>query len=355
MSECRLFSAMALCAAALLPAPLQAGAPLSVTTAEVRYDETGITLELTGLITARDLVSAGFANPGQVLAVYPEAGASVAAGDLLAEQDPTQAREALRAAKAALVAADAALLREEREVSRDRELSRQGYVSQAQLDAAEEALTTARASARQAAARVDAAAKALEETRLTARVAAVVLSREAEAGQVVGAAQPVLELAGLEGRDAVFVAPADYNLTALPGTRIELTTIEPPNRRFTAEVHQVAPMIDSNTGGIRVTLRLSEEAAGQVMLNEPVEGHLPVGIGRAAGLPAGALVRGQGGPAVWVLGDDGFASLTPVRVAHYTSERVFLAEGLPEGARVVVRGAAQLFPGRALRVQDAQE
>ncbi|RRH78117.1 efflux RND transporter periplasmic adaptor subunit [Falsigemmobacter faecalis] len=354
MSACRLlFTAVVSCLALALP--LAAGAPLTVTTAEVHYDDTGITLELTGLITARDLVTAGFANAGQVLAVYPEAGAEVAVGDLLAEQDPTQAREALRAAEAALAAADAALLREEREIARDRELSRQGYVSQAQLDVAEEALTSARATSAQAASRVDAAQKALAETRLTARVAAVVLSRQAEAGQVVGAAQPVLELAGLEGRDAVFVAPAHYNLTALPGTEVILSTIEPPNRSFTAEVHQVAPMIDSNTGGIRVTLRLPDEAAGQVMLNEPVEGHLPVGIGRAAGIPAQALVRGQGGPAVWVLGADGFASLTPVRVAHYTSDRVFVAEGLSEGARVIVKGAAQLFPGRALQVQDVQE
>lgn len=355
MSASRLLSAATVAALLALSPPLYAGAPLTVTTAEVRYDETGITLELTGLITARDLVSAGFANAGQVLAVYPEAGASVAVGDLLAEQDPTQAREALRAAEAAKAAADAALLREEREIARDRELSRQGYLSQARLDGAEEALTTARASAAQAASRVDAAEKALAETRLIARVAAVVLSRQAEAGQVVGAAQPVLELAGLEGREAVFVAPADYNLTALPGRQVQLTTIEPPTRSFTAEVHQVAPMIDSNTGGIRVTLRLPDEAAGQVMLNEPVEGHLPIGIGRAAGLPAQALVRGSGGPAVWVLEADGSARLTPVQVAHYTSDLVFVAGGVTEGDRVVVKGAAQLFPGRSLRIQDAQE
>lgn len=337
----------------VLTLPLSAQEALPVTTATVTTRDSGVELVLTGVIEAEERILAGFANPGQVLAVYPQAGSLVKAGDLLAEQDPTQAREALRAAQAALAAARAALLREEREIARDRELAGRGYVSNAQLDLAEQGLMSARAAVRQAEASVDGARKRLAETQLLAASDAVVLARKAEAGQVVGAAQSVLELAGLSGREAVFVAPADYDLSDLPGQKLTLRTLDLPERLVQAEITQVAPMIDPGTGGIRVRARLIGITPADVMLNEAVEGRLSLGRDRAAELPARALVRGAEGPAVWVVQPDGTAALRPVVLSHYSSASIFVAGGLAEGEEVVIEGAAQLFAGRQVAVIPA--
>lgn len=342
-------------AAALLLAPaLGLASPLSVTTARVAFSEAQVPLALTGLIASPDMVTAGFPNPGQILAVHAQAGSQVAAGDLLAEQDPTQAREALRAAEAAEAAASAALHRQEQQLARERTLSDQGYVAEVQLDQGEEVLVVARAALRQARSRTDAARRALEDTRLLAPAAAVVLQRHAEAGQVVGAAQPVLDLAGLGGRDAVFVAPADYDLSGLPGRVVTLRSMDPPGRSYTARIYQVAPMVDPATGGIRVKARLEEESP-DLALGEPVSGDLPFALGRQAELPARALTRDGRGPAVWVLDAAGEVVLTPVQVRHYSSDAVYISAGLQDGQQVVVQGAAQLFAGRAVRVMDQQE
>lgn len=346
--------ALRLAAALALAPALSFAAPLTITTAPVQFAETQVPLALTGLIASPDLVTAGFPNPGQILAVHAQAGSTVAPGDLLAEQDPTQAREALRAAEAAEAAAKAALHRQEQQLARDRALSGQGYVAQVQLDQGEEVLVVARAALRQASSRADAARRALEDTRLLAPAAAVVLQRHAEAGQVVGAAQPVLDLAGLGARDAVFVAPADYDLSGLPGRVVTLRSMDPPERSYTARIYQVAPMVDPATGGIRVKARL-EDPSPDLALGEPVSGDLPFALGRQVALPAPALTRDGSGPAVWVLGAAGQVALTPVQVTHYSSDAVYIRAGLQDGQQVVVQGAAQLFPGRAVRVMNLQE
>lgn len=338
-----------------LASPALADAPLAVTSAKVSYDQQGAGLAWTGLIEASDSFSLSFPNGGQVLAVHVEAGAEVQTGDLLAELDPTQAREALRAAEAQLAAAEASLLRQERELERDRQLAKQGYVSKVALDQAEEGLSSARSSRTQAATQVENAKQALADTRLIASRPALVLQRNAEAGQVVGPAQSVLDLAGLTGREAVFVAPADYDLRPLLDQPIKLRSLEPPQREMTATFYNIADMIDSATGGIRLKARLPDDQEPLVRINEPVEGMIPLPLGRVASLPSRALTRDGKGPAVWVIGEDQAVTLTPIALAHYSTDEIFLLEGLPEGARVVVDGAHLLYPNRRVTDRPIEE
>lgn len=338
-----------LCLAALAGAA-QAEPPLRVTavTAEVAPGEAEIAV--TGIVDATRSFSAGFPSGGQIISVAVDTGALVYPGDLLAELDPTQAREALRAAEAALRAADASLLRAEQEVERDRQLNATGYLAQAVLDQAEEALVNATSARAQAEAQVETARKALTDTGLLADRSAVVTARNAEPGQVVAAAQSVLDLAEVDGREAVFIAPADFDLSGLIGRRILLRTLEPPERQMAATIHYISAMIDSGTGGVVVKAALDPGDADELMLHEPVAAALPLPLGQVAALPAAALTRDAAGPAVWLIGADGTVTLHPVEVARYATDRVFLSAGLTGGEVVVVQGANLLYPGRRVEI-----
>ena len=334
----------------LLPGLALADMPLRVTAVTATLSDAEIEVPVTGLVEAVDLFSAASPYGGQVIGVAVEAGAVVAKGDLLAEMAPTQARESLRAAEAALAGAEATLARTTREVTRDRQLNQSGYLAQAPLDQSEEALVAARAARDQARASAETARKALADMRLIADRPALVLRRNAEPGQVVSAAQSIVDLAGLEAREAVFIASSDLDLRGQLNRKIALRSVEPPLRQLEAEISYIAPMIDSGTGGLMVKARLEPDQGAALMLQEPIEGLIPVPLGRAIELPALALGSDLEGPAVWVIGADNSVSQKSIAILHYSSDRVFVASGIAEGDRVVVKGANLLYPGRKVEV-----
>ncbi len=193
----------------------------------------------------------------------------------------------------------------------------------------------------------------LADTRLVADRAAIVTARHAEAGQVVGPAQVVVELADVAAREAVFIAPAELDLAMLAGHRITLRTVEPPERQAQAVISHVAPMIDNATGGVAIRARIEAGDGAGFMLGESVTAALVQPLGRVARVPAAALVGDGAAPAVWLVGDDGSVSLRPVSVAHYGTPDVYLSSGLSGGERVVTRGANLLYPGRHVAVLAA--
>ena len=328
---------------------------LRVTAEEVVLQEVEAPLVLTGLIEAAQAFHAGFPSGGQLLSVLVEAGQEVKAGTLLAEMDPTQAAEALAAARAQLRAAEASLLRSEQELERDRQLNKTGYVLNVVLDLAEQDLISTRALRDQAKAQVDSAEKALADTKLLAERDAIVISRNAEAGQVVAPAQSVVDLAELTGREAVFVAPSGMQMADLIGREIELTTVEAPRRSFNAKLYYVSPMIDPNTGGVVVKAQIDDSVARDLALSEAVSGSFPLPLGQVAALPAAALTRDQNGPAVWVVGEDQRVTLKPVEIRRYSSDLIYVSAGVQNGEKIVVKGANLLYPDRVVDPAPAQQ
>ena len=140
-----------------------------------------------------------------------EVGDEVAAGDLLARVDPTQPRAALVAAEAQTAAAEATLTQARQARERAAGLTARGAATQAALDAATQALLTAQSTLEQAQAQKAKAEQTMRDTEIHAPVAGIVTARDAEPGQVIGAAQTVLTLARAGQRLAVFHLPDRNN------------------------------------------------------------------------------------------------------------------------------------------------
>ena len=346
----RFAAAAAFVAAGLTGEPVLADTPLRVNAVTVSTAQSDVVITLTGLVEAKQSFNASFPTGGEVVAVAVQAGQKVRKGDVLAELDSTQARESVRAAEAILRAGEAAYLQATQTAERERVLAKQGYASQSALDQAEEALKNAASALDQARSQLQKAQKTLTDTTVVASQDAIVTSRDVEPGQVVGAAQSIVQLAALTGREAVFIAPTDYELKDIIGREVALRTLEPPERTLTGRISYVSPVIDSGTGGVKLKAALAEDEAAKLVLKEPVEGRIALMLGKAISVPAASVTRYDSAPAVWVVGADGKVAARPVVIARYSTDRVYLQSGLEDGDVVVAEGTNLLYPGRTVDV-----
>jgi multidrug efflux pump subunit AcrA (membrane-fusion protein) len=151
----------------------------------------------------------------------------------------------------------------------------------------------ARAELVAAQAQVNLAETRLGHTELVADAAGTVTQRGAEAGEVVAPGRMIVQIARENGRDAVFDVPP------------ALKDAAPEN-----------PLIE---------------------------------------VPASAMTRSEGRPAVWVVDQAAqTVALRPVEVARFDPARVLLASGLQAGEVVVTAGVQALRPGQKVRLLAQQ-
>lgn len=325
--------------------------PVHVATATLQAPQR--VFQLTGTIEALDQYPAGFRDGGRVISVAVDVGDVLRAGDEIARVDAARREASLQAAQAALDANRAALAQAEQARSRAKGLLERGSGTQAALDQATEAFLTARAACAQARAQLATARRAVEDTRLTADRDAIVITRSAETGQVVGAGQPIVTLASLEGREAVFLTPDDPRLKEALGSEV---TIRPlgGGERTTVPVSEVSPVV-SGTGTVTAKARIPAAAAQGFTIGEPVLGELRLDDTPVISVPWTALTASAGQSAVWVLpeGTDR-VRLVPVEISAFSRDLVEIRSGLAEGDRVVTEGSHLLYPGRSVTVQEGR-
>ncbi|MBZ4021290.1 hypothetical protein CKO11_02280 [Rhodobacter sp. TJ_12] len=344
---------LALWLAAALPG--HAESPLAVKVVTAHTGPALIHIELSGTIAAAEAVPVGFRAGGRILSITAEVGQRVTKGTVLAQIDATQAAAALRAAQAQDAAAEAMLTQAEQARARAAALTLRGAATQAALDAATEAALSARSARDQARAALAKARQTLEDCTLHAPADGIVTNRDAEPGQIVGAAQTVLTIARDGAREAVFYVPDFAALDRFDGRRVTLRPVEGPGPAREAVVTEIAPLVAGATGTVRVKARLSG-APGLVPpgLGTAVVSVVDLPFGSAIALPWSALVSHEGKPAVWTVDPQTQrAEIAPVRVLRYTDNRIEISEGLSEGALVVTQGAHLLYPGRVVHMSEA--
>ncbi|MFL6591641.1 MAG: efflux RND transporter periplasmic adaptor subunit, partial [Luteimonas sp.] len=153
-----------------------------------------------GEVHARQESVLSFRIGGNLVRRLVDAGDHVHAGQVLAELDPGDERLQAQATQSQLAAAEAELARAAADRTRYAQLARQQLVSRSALDAQDAAYGAASGQVRAIRAQLDVARNAADYTRLRAPRDGVIASREAEAGQVVAAGQPIYTLAGDAGR-----------------------------------------------------------------------------------------------------------------------------------------------------------
>lgn len=295
-----------------------------------------------GEIRARHETMLGFRIGGKIVERLVDAGAVVKAGQVLARLDPADAGLQASAAEAQYQLAEA-------EAKRYRELRGKGFVSQSALDAKEAAYKAA-------AAQTGLARNQSAYTTLHADHDGVVAAILAEAGQVVGAGQPVLRLAQDGGREVAIAIPETQFESLRIGASADVTLWSEKNEaaHFSGRLRELAPAADpaSRTYAARVALNSADARAALGMTaqvrfkNHDKRDQLIV--------PLSAIFQQGNQAAVWVVAADHSVSLRPVQVAAYRDNGAVIASGVAAGERIVSAGVHKLSAGEKIRVIEGE-
>lgn len=229
------------------------------------------TVSASGKLRALNTIKVGSEISGQVTQVYVDFNSPVTAGQVLAEIDSTrirarvqQAQAQVSLAQASLAQADAAITRartdvevQQRQYARSQELIKQGFVSKAALDQAQNALSTARAamstaraqaqSARaqisQSNAELSSARLDLSRTRIVAPTSGVVINKLVEPGTTVAASfqtPNLFEIAADTSRMQVEASVDEADIGQIrDGQTVRFTVDSYPDDTFKAVVQQI--------------------------------------------------------------------------------------------------------------------
>jgi len=242
----------------------------------VERGEIAETVLTTGTVNAVTTVSVGSQVSGTIQSIFVDYNSRVRKGERIARIDPrlfeaslTQTRGSLENARSALERAEVQVVDTERTLRRNRELIRDGFVSQAEVDSTQTAYEMALAQRKSALGQVKQAegAVAVAETNLRytdilSPVDGIVISRNVDAGQTVAASfqTPTLfliaqDLTKMQIDTNVDEADIGRVRQGLPAT---FTVDAWPGRTFEGTVVQVrnSPIVTQNVVTYNVVIRV---------------------------------------------------------------------------------------------------
>jgi HlyD family secretion protein len=240
-------------------------------TAKVERGDIRSVVEATGEINAVTSVQVGSQISGRIYRLYADFNSQVKKGQLLAEIDPAlfqgavlQSQADLENARASLAAAKANLLKEQAnaqqtraDFARTEELTKQGVMSQQQLDvskansessdagvkAAQAQVNQSAAQVKQREAALTVAETNLRYTHIYAPIDGVVVSRAVDVGQTVAAsmtAPTLFTIAQDLSQMQVYTKTDESDVGQIhPGQRVTFTVDAFPGQRFRGQVSQV--------------------------------------------------------------------------------------------------------------------
>lgn len=326
-----------------------------VRTITVEKRESGIPLVLTGRIESADEAALGFRVSGRMLERTVTVGDRVQAGQLVARLEPQNEMNALRSAQANLAAAQAQLTEASNRFERQETLLGQGWTTRTLFDQAEKSRQTAKAQVDAAEAQLQSAHDLVSFTELKADAPGVVTAVGAEPHEVVQAGQMIVRLARHDGRDAVFDVPSQVLRTAQGEDEISVRLTDDPKVTATGRVRQVAPQADPVTRTFQVKVGLTDPPEA-MRLGATVTGSVQSNADPIIEIPATALTKANGKPAVWIVDPSAYTvSLRNVAVGQFDPATVTISQGLDTGEVIVTAGVQALHPGQKIRILGSSQ
>jgi multidrug efflux system membrane fusion protein len=295
-----------------------------------------------GALERRREMALSFRIPGVLTAMKVEAGDRVSAGQLVAAIDPAGVD-----ARQQQTVAD--LERARRDLERDKTLFEKGFVARQHIDDRASALKAAQAA-------YDAARFDRRWASLVSPVSGVVLTRQAQAGEVVAAGQVVARVADLSSPLILRLPlPARDAARVLVGDAAQVTVEELGDQTLSARVTRIGQAADTRTGAINVEIEISAPPpnlrSGQVAHATLAVRAAPTAGTAYARIPAEAVLEASGQRAFVLRYDGGKARRTAVTFGGFDGDDA-LVSGLPGGTRVITAGAGFVADGEAVRVID---
>ena len=320
-------------------------------------------LNASGYVVAQRKAAVASKATGRLEWLGVEEGSRVRNNDIIARLENRDVLAASDQAVAGVSSAKADLADAEQNFSRMKELREKGYVAQSELDAAYTRLKRTQAAVIGAEAALRSAQVAVEYTLIRAPFDAVVLTKNADVGDIVtplGAAAnakasvvTIADMASLQ----VEVDVSESNLARVKmGQPCEIQLDALPDSRFPGAVHMIVPTADRSKASVMVKVRFAErdprvlpEMSARVAFLERAitrEEETP----RTAVNPA-AIVSRNGKQAVFIVKDDK-AVETAVTVGGKIGDQIEVREGIKPGEKVVTNPPKKLRNGSKVKQKE---
>lgn len=310
-----------------------------------------VTLPVSGNVAAWQEASVGSEAAGlRVAELLADVGDTVRKGDVLARLADGTVRAELAQAEAGLAEAKALLAEAQANARRAQTLEGTGALSAQAISQFHTGEQTALARVAAAEATVAAQRLRLSHTEVKAPDGGTISARTATVGAVAGSGQELFRLirgGRLEWRAEV---PAADLVRVKTGQKVAVFT--PGGQTVAAQVRKVAPTVDVATRNALVYVDLLPGAGNELKPGMFARGEFRFDSRPVLTLPASALLLRDGFDVVMRIGPDQTVTQTKVQVVGRQADRVAVAD-LPADARVVLRGAAFLTDGDAVKVVES--
>ena len=306
-------------------------------------------INATGSLAARvTMPVSAVGEGGRVVTVTVEPGQWVGAGQVLAVIDRSVQVQQAASAKANIGVAQADAELAQANLDRGLKLVDRGFISKAQIDQLTATRDGARARVLQAEAQYRQILASNARLNILAPAGGLVLQRNVQPGQVVGAGggTPLFTIA--KGGEMELLANlSEDDLAAVHiGSPATVTPVG-TDRSFIGHIWQLSPVIDQQTrqGVARIALpydpaiRPGGFASAQISRGAIV----------APMLPESAVMSDEKGSFVYVVGADNKVRRRDVKTGIVTNQGIAIASGLNGTERVVERAGGFLNPGDKVR------
>lgn len=326
----------------------QAGAPLvSVVTPGVQPVSTEV--NFTGTIEARHQLPIGNSgDTGRIVAVYVQVGDSVKRGQLLAKLDDSVLAPQVEQLTAALAQARAQAALSAAEYRRGVAAGPAGGLSAQDIEKLQAAAIMDAANIKVVAAQLAVMRAKLALTRIVAPVDGVVLTRNAEVGQIAGSGGPALFDLEDAGQVEMIGQIAEQDMTDLKVGQSADVYLIGNSRPFVGHIWLLGAVIDPQTRLGEVRIALTPDPA----LRPGAFARSSVTLARAQRpvLPQTAVMADSEGSYVYVITALGEVQRRAVRVGSVTPAGVVIADGLTGHERVVSMDGGFLHSGEQVTV-----
>ncbi|EPR41220.1 efflux transporter, RND family, MFP subunit [Desulfovibrio sp. X2] len=339
-------------------------------------------LNASGYVVAQRKAAVGSKITSRLVELYVEEGDRVKAGQIIARLEGADVQSALERARADVRAAqflideaEARLYNTRRAYLRMEKLLPGGYVAQSDVDAAKSSFDADEAAVRTAKAQLQSARKAeleakvnVDYTEIRAPFDAVVLTKDADVGDIVtplGAAAnakasvvTIADMSSLQVEADVSESNISQVRTGQPCV-VQLDAL--PGERFDGHVHMIVPTADRSKASVMVKVAfdhldpriLPEMSAKAAFLAHPIP---PDEAKAVLAVPTSALLpHKEGAPADTAslfLAEQGKARLTSVTTGRAFGDLTEIVSGLTNGQRVIVAPPEGLSDGAKIKVSE---
>ncbi|MEP0094675.1 efflux RND transporter periplasmic adaptor subunit [Parasphingorhabdus sp.] len=290
-----------------------------------------------GTVRLRRETSLGFTTSGKVASVRYDEGDRVKRGAVLAALDNSIVAANLNAARAERD-------RAESEYDRIQKLFKDGWVTKSQLEQSE-------AAARAARARIESTEFASRTSHIHAPSNGILLTRNIDVGQIVGAGTTALVLGEIDKGFVLRVPMTDSDaarLTVGMPAKVSLSAVS--DTFLEAVVSEKDGRADERTGAFEVSFLLP----GSDQLRSGQLGTVEVQVAREASssfaIPANAIFGVRTGEGlVFVVDDKNRVRHRSVTLGNLTDNNLEILAGLSEGEVIVMRGIEKLRDGDLIK------